>query len=644
MRTVLIASVTALLTGASLAGTVHVDATNPNCPGSGSQTDPFCSIQAGIQAAILGDTVLVAPGVYVETLDFLGKAITVESVAGPSTTIIDANFVGSCVTFASNEGRQSVLRGFRLIHGGGTITVGPLGQNVRAGLGVFIQSASPVLDDNEIDGHAPISPPTESLGAAIYAQGGSPAIVGNVISKNVATSGGGLYATACSNLSIEANYFRSNEGVSTGAAIELRDCQSATVVGNDFERNGEQGMFGPPLSSSASLYLLRCNDVDFRGNEIWDSFVEDEGILSMEECSGEVRDNVIRNCGAGNVGGFLLRNCTDLLFVDDVIRDNTAGVVAGGQIVGGSGVVLLGTRFAANLSVGIVDGLQISSAQPVAVKRCIFEQHSNPFASGIALRLSSGPAIVEDCVFNSNKVGVIAMTGSQIRRSTFWNNSGAAVIVEASPLTIVPIESSILYQNGWPSGAEIFVASGLVQVSDSFVYGGYPGTHVINGDPLFTNAGAGDFRLQPGSPCIESGSPGDGACGLDARGAPRRVAGAFGLTARVDMGAYEFSQVDLHVDKLAGINTFQLTSSGAAGQPTLLLASVGRAEVCAAPAGTLLIDLAAPSIVISWAALPSQIQVTVPPIALAELHLQQLVLGPTPGTGNLSAVATLVFD
>ena len=67
----------------------------------------FAAIQTGIYAAKNGDTVVVGPGTYNETVDFLGKAITVRS-SGDAAVI--TNPAGYGVRFHTAEGADSVLK------------------------------------------------------------------------------------------------------------------------------------------------------------------------------------------------------------------------------------------------------------------------------------------------------------------------------------------------------------------------------------------------------------------------------------------------------------------------------------------------------------------------------------------------------
>jgi hypothetical protein len=79
------------------------------------------TIQAGVDLAQAGDTVLVAPGTYLEQVDFKGKAITVMSSGGAAVTTIDSRGASSLnspfasvVAFSHNEGASSVLEGFTI--------------------------------------------------------------------------------------------------------------------------------------------------------------------------------------------------------------------------------------------------------------------------------------------------------------------------------------------------------------------------------------------------------------------------------------------------------------------------------------------------------------------------------------------------
>jgi len=101
----------------------------------------YATIQAAIDDADPGDTVLVAPGTYVELIDFGGLAITVESSGGATVTTIDGNGLGSVVTFTKGEGNASVLRGFTITGGTGTTD-----SNFLRGGGIFVKGAGPAIE------------------------------------------------------------------------------------------------------------------------------------------------------------------------------------------------------------------------------------------------------------------------------------------------------------------------------------------------------------------------------------------------------------------------------------------------------------------------------------------------------------------
>src|SRR3954465_7558775 len=75
------------------------------------------TIQAAINAATNGDTVLVADGTYKENINFNGKLITVTSQHGASKTTIDGGGVNTVVLFVTNETSASILNGFTITNG-----------------------------------------------------------------------------------------------------------------------------------------------------------------------------------------------------------------------------------------------------------------------------------------------------------------------------------------------------------------------------------------------------------------------------------------------------------------------------------------------------------------------------------------------
>ena len=116
---------------------IHVDDDAPNDPchynsdigdplEDGTEEHPFDAIQEAIERADEGGTVRVHEGTYWETIDFLGKNIKVSGLnpyASPAKAfpVIDANYMGTVVTFNQGEHANCELSGFVLTRGLGSM-------------------------------------------------------------------------------------------------------------------------------------------------------------------------------------------------------------------------------------------------------------------------------------------------------------------------------------------------------------------------------------------------------------------------------------------------------------------------------------------------------------------------------------------
>lgn len=127
----------------------------------------YPTIQQAIDAAQTGDIVVVSDGIYTgegnKNLDFKGKKITVTSLNGPASTIIDCEGSGRAFYFHSGETPDSVLSGFTIRNGAPAVSPPPpnliqIDLDSRTGEKRVSANAQQNLDRPDNDGDVAIEP------------------------------------------------------------------------------------------------------------------------------------------------------------------------------------------------------------------------------------------------------------------------------------------------------------------------------------------------------------------------------------------------------------------------------------------------------------------------------------------------------
>lgn len=160
-----------------IVASVHVGADVIHVPGD----QP--TIQAGIDAAVDGDIVLVAPGTYTENI-VIDKAIILRSEEGPHLTMVDANQAGSGIVTVNLTGSPCIINGFTINNGIGT----DVGWGFVGG-GIFCDISSSTEIMNCI-----IANNSAGWGGAVFCRlSATTTIINSLIYYNDALYGGGIF-------------------------------------------------------------------------------------------------------------------------------------------------------------------------------------------------------------------------------------------------------------------------------------------------------------------------------------------------------------------------------------------------------------------------------------------------------------------
>jgi len=507
----------------SQAGIITVD---DDAPGG------FATIQAGIDSARDGDTVLVADGVYRgagnRDIDFRGKAITVRSANGPEKCVIDCE--GSKTDphrgfyLHEKEDANSVIDGF-------TITGGYLPETRVAGAIQLKYSGGAILcvDSSPIIKNCIIIDNYASRGGGVFCHKSSPTITQCVLRRNLAYHTGGLYCYG-------------------NSAPVVTDC----VIRDNSSDGGAGGVFFYKTSSTPRL--IRCT---ITGNSsYWGA-----GGVRCALSSPIITDCIISGnvCRANDAGGIHCSHSSAPQITNCVISGNASGSYSG--------------------------SITCDTASPT-IQNCVISGNGGRSDNkGLLARSRSSPEIINCTICNNFSGGGISCSFSEmtVTNCIIWGNSSQAIIAGRSYVEV----SYSNIEGGWPGEGNIsedplFVMDGADMTSGVFTGAGEydpaenltflscrgqsrsPGELVntliavsskdtlkqfligastadsisVVGDVLESVSPEMayrfvDYRLQENSPCIDTGSR-DGAARDDISGSPR--------DANPDMGAYEVAK------------------------------------------------------------------------------------------------------
>jgi len=349
----------------------------------------YLTIQAGLDAAASGDTVLVHPGTYTgefnRALDFQGKALLLTSSAGATETIIDCQGADRAFFFHSGEDSASVVHDLAVVNG-----------SEICGGAVYCEDSGARFVDVAFFANE-----SAKFGGAIYASGARTIVLDGCtfVNNSITGSGGAVYVGSMTDAIIRGCTFASNDAGVYGGAL-VCDANSTATIRNCLIGGNSAGQGG-------GIYCGVGSAVDL---------VE----VSLEH-------NTATNSGAGGV--YCDQGCRATLDRCSLIANAASGSQAGGVRFFQSGPSSLTNCTLAFNTAGYRGGaLECSDTDSVTITGCTLVGNSGNSGAGGVYLYQSSPEITNTIIaFSAAGEGVLCDTGSEsptITHCFVYANSG----------------------------------------------------------------------------------------------------------------------------------------------------------------------------------------------------------------------------
>ncbi|MFH1861269.1 MAG: right-handed parallel beta-helix repeat-containing protein, partial [bacterium] len=342
-------------------------------------------------------------------------------------------------------------------------------------------------------------------GGAIYCSNSAPIIRNCSFTANYAEYGGGGVYCFRSHLLLEESILSNNSADYGGGAIYCYD-SDPTINDNQILDNAAD--WGGGIYCSAANPIISGNLISGNHEVIWGN---GGGIFCVETSTPVITDNVItENTVTGFGAGIYCFSNANALISENTITLNYASSGAGGIFCKNSSPLIQNNEIRQNASYRGGGIYCYWSGAAIKENRLIGNDASY---RGGGMYLIGSTTGIEDNVFSFNTAASGAgmyfdlYYPNFLINNTFYRNfstTGGGIYLHDSSPSII---NCILWEN---TPQQIYLhGTSNPSISYSDIQNGWTGTGNIAINPIFLRPQDSDFRLQWGSPCIDTGNPDD---------------------------------------------------------------------------------------------------------------------------------------